>query len=115
MAQSIDQRAGFRTFLLPQTQPGALLPYYLLYTNPESIATQNQFSDDFKGNLTLSLKAASLPRGVKVHFWDEYSALDTIIKEAKKKGLQPEQPCLNGAYGEKSPRTLCDNPEEYVL
>jgi hypothetical protein len=106
MAQSIDQRAGFRTFLLPQTQPVALLPYYLLYTTPEAIATQSQFSNDFKGNITLSLKAASLPQDVKVHLWDEYGVLDAIMKEAKKKGFQPEQPCLNGAYGEKSPRTL---------
>jgi hypothetical protein len=106
---------GFRTFVLPQTQAGGLLPYYLLYTSAEAIATQNQFSDDFKGNLTLSLKAASLPRDVKVHLFDEYGGLEDIIKVAEKQGFQPSQPCLNGAYGETSPRTLCNNPMQHVL
>ena len=106
---------GFHTFVLPQTQPGALLPFFLLYSNPEAIAAQTQFSEDFKGNLTLSLEAACLPPEVKIHFLDEVGALETIIKDAEAKGRQPQQPCLNGAYGETSPRTLCDNPEEHIL
>ena len=95
---------------------GALeLPFFSLYSNPEAIAAQNQFSQDFKGNLTLSLEAAYLPPEVKIHFLDGFGALEVVIKDAEKKGLHPQRPCLNGAYGETSPRTLCDNPEEHIL
>jgi len=101
--------------VLPQTQPGELLPFFLLYSNPEAIAAQKQFSEDFKGNLTLSREAAYLPAEVKIHLLDEFGALEVVIKEAEEKGLQPQQPCLNGPYGETSQLTLCDNPEEHIL
>ena len=91
------------------------MPFVLLYSNPEAIAAQKQFSEDFKGNLTLSLEAAYLPTDVKIHLLDQFGALEVVVKEAQEKGLQPQQPCLNGPYGETSPRTLCDNPEETIL
>jgi len=56
----------------------------LLYSNPEAIAAQNQFSKDFQGNLTLSLEAACLPPDVKIHFLDQSSALEVLIKELEK-------------------------------
>ena len=107
--------AGFRTFVLPQTQPGELLPFLVLYSKTDAVAAQKQFSEYFKGNLTLSLGAAHLPTEVKIHLLDLLSDLEVAIEEAEKKGFQPQLPCLNGAYGETSPRTLCDNPEEHVL
>lgn len=119
MNRYIDQGrplcTGFQTFVLPQTQPGALLPYYVLYSTPGAIAVQNQFSEDFEGNLTLSLKAAYLPPEVNIHFLDEYSDLNVAITEAEKKGLQPEQPCLNGVYNETTTKSLCDDAGDRVL
>jgi hypothetical protein len=100
---------------MPQTQAGALLPYYLLYTDADAIAAQQRFSENYKGNLTLSLQAAGLPKDVILHLWDEYAGLEVLKADAKAQGLEPEKPCLNGAYGETSPRTLCDDPENHVL
>lgn len=107
--------AGFRTFVTPQTQAGALLPFYALYSNPDAIADQNRFSEHYKGNLTLSLQAAGLPQDVKLHLWDEYDGLQVLKNDAKAQGIQPEKPCLNGAYFETSTRTLCNDPEKYLL
>lgn len=100
---------------MPETQAGALLPFYLLYQDANAIAAQNQFSTSYKGNLTLSLQAISLPKDVKLHLWDEFSGLQALKQDGKAQGLQTEQPCLNGAYGETPQRTLCTDPEKHLL
>lgn len=91
------------------------MPFSTLYTNASAIADHNRFSESYKGNLTLSIQAANLPQDVKLHLWDEYDGLQVIKRDAKAQGLQAEQPCLNGAYGEISPRSLCTDPEKHVL
>ncbi|KZW03230.1 hypothetical protein EXIGLDRAFT_725688 [Exidia glandulosa HHB12029] len=106
---------GIRTFVLPKTQPGSLLPYYSVYSNASARAIQDKFSRDFHGNLTLSLKAARLPTSVKILLWDEMGVLKSILKKAQSSGSSITQPCLQGVYGEEPTRTLCSNPGKHAF
>ncbi|KAH7107202.1 hypothetical protein BKA62DRAFT_686272 [Auriculariales sp. MPI-PUGE-AT-0066] len=104
----------FKTFVVPTTQAGAWLPYYRFFTSAEKIKAQETFSAQFHSNLAKSLRAANLPRAVKVKQWDEENAVKLIIQRARQRGDDPDTACLKGAYGE-AQRDLCNDPKHHVF
>jgi hypothetical protein len=59
-----------------------------------------------------SVRAAELPQHVDVKLWDIRADMTRIMDKAKENGWVTDRPCLSGVESE---RTLCDDPERYIL
>jgi hypothetical protein len=80
-----------------------------------TIPNLHTFSPAFGTAVRASLRASHLSKHVKVKLWDIRADLVHIMEEAMELGWVTDQPCLSGVWGEAPARTLCDDPDRYIL